>query len=138
MTANENNLTIVREITEDGFFHAIFYDNGVIELVWDKSVETIEIEHLDKAREAFKELGGGKEMPIYFSTHEFLHVSDVARKHAATKEYTKYTLANAVYIDSLAMRILLHVFNTFNKPTKPTKGFENRDNAIKWLLSFKE
>jgi hypothetical protein len=132
----EYEILIVREVFKEGFFKAVLYDNGIIEIIWDETIEVIEVIHLNKIREAIFDLGGGQKMPLYFSAHDFLNISVDARKDAASDEGGKYTLANAVLIDSLAKKIVFNFFMTINKPKIPTKGFSNREDAFAWLSRF--
>lgn|GEM_PF-2165700 len=127
---------IIKEKTVAHYFHAILYDNDVIDLTWDTSIECIEVDHLMRAREVFFEFGGGKKMLIYFSTHDFLQTSEEARKLAVTEEYGKYSLVNAILVDSLAMRIIIKFFTRFYKPSVLTMGFPTKESALEWLNNY--
>jgi hypothetical protein len=138
LDTKKSNRKIIKEKTVENYFHAILYDNDVIDLTWDTSVTCVEIDHLMRARDVFFEFGNGKKMPIYFSTHDFLQTSDAARKLAVTEEYGKYSLTNAVLINSMAMRIIFNFFNRFYKPTVLTVGFPTKESALEWLHTIQK
>jgi hypothetical protein len=124
---------IVRELIIEKILKALLYDNGVIEIVWDKSIEIIEVIHLSEMQKAVCKLGKGKKMPLHFTVHEFLQISDAARKHATSDEGITYSLAITVLIDNLAKKILFNFFMNVNKPKIPTKSFTNKEDAFLWL-----
>ncbi len=126
----------VKESYVENILKAVLYDNGIIEIIWDTSIQEIEVIHLKKMQQTVFELGGGKKMPLYFSIHEFLGISGEARKYATSEEGVKYTLATTVLVDNLAKKILLNFFMHVNKPRVPTKGFTNREDCFLWLEKF--
>lgn len=113
---------------------SILYENGIIEIVWDTNLEVIEVHHLKQVQKTLAILGDGKKMPVFFTAHEFLAVSNDGRVFAASTEGITYTLANAVLIDSLPKKILFNFFLNFNRPIAPTKGFTTREEAFSWLI----
>jgi len=129
-------LQITKKHTDD-FLDAILYENGVIEIVWNTSIEAIEVIHLTQMRQAICELGNGNKMPIFFTAHDFLQLSKDGAAYAASEQGVSYTLANAVLIDSLAKKIIFNFFLKFNKPLAPTKGFRTREDAFEWLEKMK-
>lgn len=133
-----NKAKIVKEIVDDGYLTASLYSNGIIEIVWEPSLQIIDIIHLSKMQETVCELGGGKKMPLLFIPHDFLTVSKEGGKYAASEEGVKYTLAIAVLIDNLAKKILINFFMSINKPKVPTKGFSSKTDASVWLSKFRQ
>ncbi len=131
-------MVIIKEVLIEKFLRAVLFENGIVEVVWDTSIVTLEPAHLSKMRQVLFEFGAGKKMPLFFTAHDFLEVSAEGRKDAASEEGVKYTLANAVLIDSPAKRIAMNFFMNFNKPNAPTKGFSTREEAFVWLENLKE
>ncbi|MES2590195.1 MAG: hypothetical protein V4622_14555 [Bacteroidota bacterium] len=127
---------IVNEIIVDGYLKAILYDNDVIEIFWDSSIDMIDVNHLKQMQQTVFELGLGKKMPLLFSPHEFLQLKPEGQKFAASEEGVKYSLAIAVLVDNLAKRILMNFFLKTSKPIVPTRGFSKREDAIFWLEKF--
>ncbi|MBP7808447.1 MAG: hypothetical protein KA163_04085 [Bacteroidia bacterium] len=133
-----NKPKIVKEIVDEGYLTASLYSNGTIEIIWEPSLQIIDIVHLSKMQEAVCDLGDGKKMPLLFIPHDFLTVSKEGAKYAASEEGVKYTLAIAVLIDNLAKKILMNFFLSINKPIVPTKGFSNKKDACAWLNKFRK
>lgn len=124
---------VVKEIAKGDHLKAMLYNSGVIEIVWNTNIETIEVIHLAAMQNAVCELGGGKKTPLFFTIHDFLQISADARKYATSAEGVKYSLVIAVLVDSLAKKLLFNFFETINKPIVPTKGFTNKEDAFVWL-----
>lgn len=122
-----------KEAFVEDVLHAVLHNSGVVEVTWDTSIEEINVDHLKKMQDVVAELGEGKKMPIYFSTHDFLGISSEARKYASSREGTQYTLATAVLVNNLAMQMLMNFFMRVNKPIIPTKGFTTKQDCISWL-----
>lgn len=131
------NLSIIKETSVANILQAQLYSNGIVEITWDKKVEVVEVMHLQKMQEAVKELGEGKKMLLFFTTPDFIQVSDAGRKFAASKEGTVYSLAIAVQVDNSAKKFLFNFFVNFSKPIVPTKSFSTKQEAFKWLEKTK-
>lgn len=130
--------TSIKNQFDHSFFKALLHHNEIIEIVWSESVSIVEIIHLKKVHEAIIELGKGKRMRIHFSTHGFVNVGEEASKYAISKEFTAHSLAHAVLVDSLSLRISMNFFNQIHKPIIPTKGFSDKKAAFEWLLKIKQ
>lgn len=130
-------LRIVKEITVEGNLKAILYDNGIVEILWDESIDLVEVKHLQKMQETVAKLGNGKKMPLLFAPHDFVHINAEGQKYASSDEGVVYTSAVAVLMHNLAMRILMNFFMRTTKVKVPTKGFPNREAAILWLEKFR-
>lgn len=131
------NLSIVKETKVANILQAVLYSNGIIEINWDTKVEVVEVMHLQKMQEAVKELGGGKKMPLFFTTPDFIQISEAGRKFAASEEGIVYSLAIAVQADNAAKKFLFNFFVKFSKPKAPTKSFSTKREAFKWLEKMK-
>lgn len=71
-------------------------------------------------------------------TTEHVDSSAEARNYYAKSELTKYRLADAFVIGSLATRLVTNFYFAINKPTVPSKMFNNKKEAMNWLLEQKE
>lgn len=127
--------TDIREV-KDVFIAKLNHD-GIIEVELDNKNMQVEKEHLVLLRQVIHDIGEGKKMGVYFKASDFLGISKEAREYAALEESSKYTYANAVFVKSLASRLLFNAFLNLNKPIVPTKGFTSKEEAFKWLKSFK-
>lgn len=127
------NISVVKEVSVENSFKAILFSNGIIEIIFNQDIQTVEEKHIAQIRQVVYELGGGKKMPVFLSSGDFVNISDEGRKYAATEEVGRYTLANAVLIDNLAKKLIFNFFLNLNKPKTPTKGFSTRNDAFEWL-----
>jgi hypothetical protein len=136
MSTLEKEVSVLKEIVVEHSFKAILYDNGIVEVTWDSSVSLIEISHIVQVREVLLTLGGGKKVPVFFSIPNFLHISDEAKKYAASNESGMYTIANAILITNLGQKLVFNFFMKINKPHIPTRSFSARKEAFAWLLKM--
>lgn len=111
-------------------------DSGIIEINWANEIKEITVDLLMELKSIIFDFGGGKKMPVFISTVNFLSISPDARKYAASKTGQEFTLANAVLIDNLGKNIMFNFFLKINRPTTPTKAFRTREEAFLWLLSI--
>lgn len=136
MKTVEHEISIIEELEIENFLKAILYSNDIIEIVWDTSIEEIEIIHLEKMQQVVAQLGGGKKMQLYFTMHEYLGISNDGRKYATSEEGIVYTKAVAVLIDDLAKKLIFNFFLNFSNPKVPTKGFRTKQECFEWLESI--
>jgi hypothetical protein len=61
-----------------------------------------------------------------------------ARNFSAGPNGTRFTLADAIVVESLAHKLIANFYLKINKPLVPTRVFSNTKEAEKWLLSFKK
>ncbi|UKN03736.1 hypothetical protein K6119_09555 [Paracrocinitomix mangrovi] len=125
-----------KAIEELGFFKATLYENGIIHISWDKEINMIETKHLAKMQEVVCKLGDGEKMPLYFTTHAFLQVSEEAQSYATSQEGTRYSKAIAVLVEDLATKIDYNIFLKKNTPVVPTQAFGSMEEAFEWLITF--
>jgi len=132
-----DNLDItVDEISYEGEFTALLYENGIVELVWDKKIKIITLTTLKNVKASLLHFGHGKRMPVYVSTFAFMETSAEAQRYAGTPEAQEYTVANAVQIDNLAKKIMFNFFIRFYGSSTPSRAFSDKEAAFKWLLSL--
>ncbi len=79
---------------------------------------------------------GTNKYTMITATKEFFNMTPEARATFAEEMKTGFeTEKMALYVNSLAYRIMANFFIRVDKPPIPTKLFSNRDKAIDWLLS---
>jgi len=126
---------LIQTISNEAVFTAHLYDNGIIDIRWNEKLLFIDIEHLLEVKKAVEQLGGGKRMRLFFFTHDFIQTTPQAQELAATEKYTEFTLAVAVLVNSMALRLAMNFFMRLHRPFVPSKGFDSREKAHEWLLS---
>jgi hypothetical protein len=125
------------EIYYEGEFTALLYENGIVELVWDRKIKLITDHTLKNVRDSLFRFGGGRRMPVYVSTFDFMETTHEGKLYAGTYEAQEFTLANAVQIDNLAKKIMFNLFLKFYGYAIPAKAFRDKTSAFEWLLSVK-
>jgi glycerophosphoryl diester phosphodiesterase len=131
-------ISVINTVHYKGVFSAELYDNSIIEVKWNPELKEIEKQHLMALTKAVKELGNEKKMRVYITTFDFMSINEESRKYSSTLAAERYTLANAVLIDSLAKKILFNFYLKFNKPNVPTRAFQLKSQAFEWLLSIED
>jgi hypothetical protein len=59
-------------------------------------------------------------------------------EYYASNKYNQYRYADAFIINTLAMRLLVNFYMTFNKPSVPTKTFNDPGQAKQWIEEMKQ
>ena len=128
--------SIIGIIKHQDVFVAELYENSIIEVKWNSEIKEISKQHLVALTKAVKTLGKEQKMRIYINTYDFLSINKEGRDYSTTPAAEKYTLANAILIDSLAKKILFNFYLKFNKPKVPLRAFQLKSQAFEWLLSL--
>ncbi len=112
-------------LTKDGIAVLDFKDNQEISL--DNAIEL---------NETLATLIKGIRVPILMIMGEFTNYSDEAKSYSASYEGTKYSLAEAILVKNIGLRIVAQMYLVINKPSVPTKFFTKTEDAIVWLKSY--
>jgi hypothetical protein len=83
-----------------------------------------------------KDIGNGKKFPNMLTANGFLNVHKDARALSASEEGNLYTLADALVVNSTALKLIANFYISFNKPVRPTKLFNSQEKAVEWLKTF--
>ncbi|HWY10856.1 MAG TPA: hypothetical protein VN026_06015, partial [Bacteroidia bacterium] len=102
-----------------------------------KAGSEIELTDAVQAVEAEGILGGGKKYPVLIDCGEFASVDKEARVFSASPESKIYTLSEAIAFVSFGHKLIADFYIKHNKPSVPTKSFPTREEAIRWLKTFK-
>ncbi len=109
-----------------------FHDKDIIRF---KLLDDIDIEEKDaeEAIEAINTITQGKKYYLLTETGNNFTASAEAREYMANKIGTTSVLANAIYLKSLPIRLIINVYVKINKPVVPTKVFNSEALALEWL-----
>lgn len=113
----------------------ILFSNGIMNVVF-KDNRLITIEDIGEVMIWVASLGERKYLNLMEGAVN-TDIDSLVRDFSASASENKYTIADALVISSHAHKMVTDFYLKKNKPIKPTKVFTNRDEAIKWLLSFK-
>ena len=109
--------------------------NGIMAIYLKENTPLFTLKDLEETMIWIKSLGDQKYLNLYEG--DFSSADALVREKAASPEENKYTIADAFVIKNTSDKLIGDFYVQYNKPTKPTKIFEDRDEAIKWLLSQK-
>lgn len=135
---SEDIITIKSNTMTTEFYTISLNDYGIIEVKWNPDLEEVDIIHLKHLRNSIETLSKGKKMLIYLDTYNFMAITPEARKYTTTEEASEYSLANAVLIDSLPKKLIFNFYLKINTPLVETKGFNSKEEAMKWLTQFQK
>ena len=96
-------------------------------------LKKVQMDLIEKGYAFLDENGGG----AFYNIFEFESFSDVepeVREWASASSGNKYTISDALVIDSLSQKIITDFYLKFNKPVKPTKVFYDFKKALSWTL----
>lgn len=93
-----------------------------------------ELENLLKASIKFTEF---KKYYAIIDTRAMFSVCNEIRQFYSESKSVKYRYADAFIIDSLAIRLLVNFYISFNKPIIPTKTFTTMEDAMAWVNELK-
>lgn len=127
-----------RVLVKDLEFAKIYYIAKIDLLEVDYQKDTL----IDR-KEALSVIGfsrsfnnGANKYTMITATKEFFNMTPEARATFADQMKTGFqTEKMALFVNSLAYRIMANFFIRFDKPPIPTKLFSDRDKAIDWLLN---
>lgn len=88
-------------------------------------------------QEAVRIAGFKKYFVIVDARTGFRSEADV-RDYYADNDYSKYRYADAFIVKSLAVRLMVNFYISFNKPSIPTKTFTDPEHAIQWINELRQ
>jgi hypothetical protein len=112
-------------------------NNGILHIHLKSGAE-IELSDAILIVEAMGKLGKGKKFPVLIDAGEFTSVDKEVRIFSAAEESNIYTLADAIAYYSFAQKLIADFYIKHNHPVVPTKAFRTKEEAIKWLETFKK
>ena len=113
-------------LREDGIMNTVFEDNKLITL--DDLVEVLMW---------VESLGDQKYLNLFEGGYN-TDFDAAVREYASSAKENKHTIADAIVTKTPAQEMVAKFYMQFNKPLMPTQSFEDRDEAIKWLLLQKK
>ncbi|TND07770.1 MAG: hypothetical protein FD123_2921 [Bacteroidetes bacterium] len=134
MVAIENNITFLESI-DLGYASVHLRSDGIL-LINTVDNHLFTGEESRAITEALGTVSGGIARPVLKVAGKYSSADESARIYTASPEGLRYTLADAVLINSMAQRIIGNFYLQVNKPSKPTRLFTSREDAIKWLKTF--
>lgn len=97
---------------------------------------TISAKDSSEMVDAAGKLGDYQKFPVLIIGGNHTLADKEAREFGASREGTKYAVAVAFVLKSLAQKILGNAYLKINKPIVPTALFDSEEKAIEWLKTF--
>ena len=113
------------------------FDNQILLVVPKAGIvlEKSEMETMLKEAIAFT---NSEKYYALIDTSNYVETTVEARNYYAASDYTKYRFADAFIVKSLPIKIVVNFYMKFNSPTLPTKMFNNRTDAMNWLMELRK
>lgn len=82
-------------------------------------------------------MGVDKYFSLIDTKNSFGHIDKEAKQYIANSpDLNDVNFANAILIDTLAVRIIVRTYMKVDKPIKPAKIFKSEIKALEWLKGF--
>lgn len=112
-------------------------DEGILHVKIKEGAE-VDLEEVKFCFDIYKKLGCHKNKVLQLiEGGSFFTFDNNAQKYAA-KHGGDFFIAAAIINNSLAIRMLFNFFNAFFKNRVPFKMFITKQEALKWLRTFRE
>lgn len=110
----------------------VLQDN--ILLIEYNEVSSITVKNLYDLKELNTKLvGNGKYHTITEFRKGLINLTDEAKKYVAESPKNKQRISDSLIVNSLAQRIEVELYLTFNKPRIKTKVFTDLNKALNWI-----
>jgi len=110
-------------------------EDGILEITIEGNKD-FEMDDVEELMDAADSLGNGKKLLNLIVVGDGTLPNREAREFAASEEGSKYKLADAFVVKSLAQKIIGNFMKKFSYITVPTEIFTEREEAVKWLKSL--
>ena len=113
--------------------------DGIARVV-HRATEKLRLEHAEELTEALGSVTGGRRAPVLADIRKIgTRAADrETRRHLASAEGARYTVALAVLVNSNMTRLMANFFFRFNAPPYAMRVFIDEKEALKWLEEHKE
>ncbi len=122
-------------IKESEFFIFRLYTNDILHVTVKSGVK-ISKKELEEGYQFVEENGGGKFYNI-FEFQPFAEIDPEVRLWAASPENNENSIADALVVTTLSLKMIADFYINNYNPVVPTKIFNNVYDAIIWIESLK-
>ena len=110
------------------------YTNGIMNVVF-RDNKLITLDDIKDVLIWVASLGDRKYLNLMEGAYN-TDIDSLVRDFAASANENKFTIADAIVISSPSHKMITDFYINKNKPVKPTRVFSDREEAVKWLLTF--
>lgn len=137
MKANVDDITILEQFeTSICYIYRRSDDVVKIEIKEDVEIDIAESREMFEIVKSFSK--SRKDLLVLVITSKSATVTKEVREFSGTEEASEPTLAEAIVTTSLPQRLVVNFIIKFHKPKRFMKMFNDEDEALKWLYSFKK
>ncbi|MFL5762471.1 MAG: hypothetical protein ACJ77K_00935 [Bacteroidia bacterium] len=101
-----------------------------------KAVDEFGVNDVRDILRTVESIGGGKKFCNLVTVNQYVAIHKDARALSAKEEGNLYTIADAMIVNTTAMKLVLNIYMAFDKPIRPTRSFTSESDAIAWLKTF--
>lgn len=98
----------------------------------------ISVEKMNELLQEAVRIAGFKKYFVIVDARAGFHSEADVRDYYASNEYAKYRYADAFIVKSLATRLMVNFYISFNKPSIPTKTFTDPEEAARWINELRQ
>jgi hypothetical protein len=113
------------------------YANGLLESTVHEGAY-LDVAYLRDGKTRIEEALKGKKAYVLNDCLGHYRISREARQLSASEQYSSHIAATAVIVNNAAVRLVLDLYMSIDKPYSPTRAFTKREEALKWLLEEME
>ncbi len=110
--------------------------DGIVQLTTIENF-TFTIKETIEGIDAIGKLSGGQPVCVLKIAGLGSTVDTDSRHYIANERGARYSIAEAIVIQSFAQKIIGNFYLKVEKPQKPTRLFTDTASAVEWLYSFK-
>ncbi len=111
--------------------------DGIIEATYKKHIKYITLEITKSVVEERIKATKGITRPLLIDMGQVAEIDKASRKYLSDGDGTRYLSATAIIVKDQITLFLARLFIMLDKPKIPTKFFINRNEARRWLSTFK-
>lgn len=110
------------------------------EVLWItvKDETIVAVKDMQELLKACVRLTGSRKYYSIVDVRVNAHTSQGVTDYYAQNEYNHYRYADAFIVNTLAMRLIVNFYMTFNKPSVPTRTFNDPELAKQWIEEMKQ
>lgn len=113
----------------------MIYDNGIVHVKFNEGSE-VEPRDVDEIHSGALRLSGGRPYCTLADSRVNMTSTKEAREYSSKGLYKENHLANAILVNSTAVKLMANFYMRFYKPPIPTKIFNTEVEACNWLKTF--
>jgi hypothetical protein len=121
---------------EDDYAH-YWLEKGIIHEIFKPGLEIITIEIAKQMVESRLKVTNGIYRPLFIDLNNAISIDKKSRQYWANGDATKYVTATGILLDNEIARFWVSTYIKIDKPIVPTRFFTEKENALKWLETFK-